>query len=102
MSVLDNMAERVLTTDGKTAWAYDSFERQARKYVLPERSAKPKAAPEREAYDPQAVAKRFLAAIDPSRAGVGCVAGARDASSSRSMPRAGYTTISGSSTTAFS
>ena len=35
VSVLDNMAERVWTTDGKTAWVYDSAKREAVKLTLP-------------------------------------------------------------------
>ncbi|WP_238335029.1 LolA family protein [Kribbella amoyensis] len=96
VSVLDDMAERVLTTDGKTAWAYDSSQREARKYVLPARPAKPEVAPEREAYDPQAVAKKFLAAIDPSTkvevTGTEKVAG-RDAYKLRLVPRTDKTTV---------
>jgi outer membrane lipoprotein-sorting protein len=96
VSVLDNMAERVLTTDGKTAWAYDSAKREAVKLVLPARPAAPKVTPEREAYDPQAVAKKFLAAIDPSTAvdvtGTESVAG-RDAYKLRLVPKTDKTTV---------
>lgn len=99
VSVLDRMAERVWTTDGKTAWAYDSSAREARKLTLPTRPAKPQkpeVTPEKEAYDPQAVAKRFLAAIDPSTkvevSGTESVAG-RDAYKLRLVPKTDKTTV---------
>ncbi|GAB3820979.1 outer membrane lipoprotein carrier protein LolA [Kribbella italica] len=96
VSVLDDMAERVWTTDGKSAWAYDSAEREAVKLTLPARPAKPEVAPEKEAYDPQAVAKKFLAAIDPSTAvdvtGTESVAG-RDAYKLRLVPKTDKTTV---------
>lgn len=99
VSVLDHMAERVWTTDGKTAWAYDSAKREAVKLTLPARPAKPgtpEIAPEKEAYDPQAVAKKFLAAIDPTTkvevSGTQTVAG-RDAYKLRLVPRNDKTTV---------
>lgn len=97
VSVLDHMAERVWTTDGTTAWAYDSARREAVKLTLPKRPAgapEPKA--EREAYDPQAVAKKFLDAVDPSTTvdvtGTERVAG-RDAYKLRLVPRTDKTTV---------
>ncbi|WBQ02345.1 LolA family protein [Kribbella sp. CA-293567] len=100
VSVLDHMAERVLTTDGKTAWVYDSAKREATKLALPAHPAKPekapKVAPEKQAYDPQAVAKQFLAAIDPSTkvevSGTEKVAG-RDAYKLRLVPKTDQTTV---------
>lgn len=96
VSVLDDMAERVWTTDGKSAWAYDSAKREAVKLALPARPAKPEVAPEKEAYDPQAVAKKFLSAIDPSTAvdvtGTESVAG-RDAYKLRLVPKTDKTTV---------
>ena len=94
VSVLDNMAERVWTTDGKTAWAYDSSEREAVKLTLPARSSKPQVKPE--SYDPSAVAKQFLDAIDPTTkvevSGTEEVAG-RDAYKLRLVPRTDQTTV---------
>ncbi|MEU4294515.1 hypothetical protein AB0E63_40380 [Kribbella sp. NPDC026596] len=94
VSVLDNMAERVWTTDGKSAWAYDSSRREAVKLTVPAHSAKPKAAPE--SYDPQAVAKQFLDAIDPTTkvdvSGTEKVAG-RDAYKLRLVPKTDKTTV---------
>jgi len=95
VSVLDRMAERVWTTDGKSAWAYDSSKREAVKLTLPARSAKPdKAAPR--SYDPQAVAKQFLDAIDPTTkvavSGTEKVAG-RDAYKLRLTPKTDRTTV---------
>ena len=96
VSVLDDMAERVLTTDGKTAWVYDSSRREAAKINLPARPANPEVAPEKETYDPQAAAKKFLAAIDPSTkvevSGTESVAG-RDAYKLRLIPRTDKTTV---------
>lgn len=96
VSVLDNMAERVLTTDGKTAWVYDSSKREATKLTLPAHPAKPQVAPEKESYDPQAAAKKFLAAIDPSTtvevSGTVKVAG-RDAYKLRLVPKTDKTTV---------
>ncbi|MGC4942948.1 LolA family protein [Kribbella sp. DT2] len=96
VSVLDDMAERVLTSDGKTAWAYDSAKREAVKFTLPARPAAPEVAPEKQAYDPQEVAKKFLAAIDPSTAvdvtGTESVAG-RDAYKLRLVPKTDKTTV---------
>lgn len=96
VAVLDNMAERVWTTDGKTAWAYDSSEREAVKLTLPARKNKPEVAPERESYDPQAVAKKFLDAIDPTTkvevSGTESVAG-RDAYKLRLVPRTDKSTV---------
>lgn len=95
VSVLDNLAERVWTTDGKSAWAYDSSKREAVKLTLPARSNKPeKARPQN--YDPQAVAKQFLDAIDPSTkvdvSGTVKVAG-RDAYKLRLVPKTDKTTV---------
>ncbi|TDD50494.1 outer membrane lipoprotein carrier protein LolA [Kribbella antibiotica] len=95
VSVLDNMAERVLTTDGKSAWAYDSAKREAVKLQVPEhKSGKPEKLPQ--SYDPQAVAKQFLAAIDPSTkvdvSGTEKVAG-RDAYKLRLTPKTDQTTV---------
>ncbi|WP_026163083.1 LolA family protein [Kribbella catacumbae] len=96
VSVLDDMAERVLTTDGKTAWIYDSAKREATKVALPAHPAKPELAPEKQAYDPQAAAKKFLAAIDPSTkvevSGTEKVAG-RDAYKLRLVPKTDKTTV---------
>lgn len=96
VSVLDDMAERVLTTDGTTAWVYDSRRHEATKLTLPARPAKPDVAPDREAYDPSAMAKKFLAAIDPTTkvevAGTEKVAG-RDAYLLRLVPRTDRTTV---------
>lgn len=97
VSVLDNMAERVWTTDGKTAWAYDSSEREAVKLTLPERAQQPKKAPVRpESYDPSAVAKQFLDAIDPTTkvevSGTQEVAG-RDAYKLRLLPKTDKSTV---------
>ncbi|GAB2640573.1 outer membrane lipoprotein carrier protein LolA [Kribbella swartbergensis] len=97
VSILDNMAERVLTTDGKTAWAYDSAEREAVKLTLPPRTSRP-AKPELrpESYDPAAVAKQFLDKIDPSTtvevSGTEEVAG-RDAYKLRLVPKSGRSTV---------
>lgn len=97
VSVLDNQAERVWTTDGKSAWAYDSSRREAVKLTLPARAAKPdtpKVAPQN--YDPQAVAKQFLDAIDPTTkvevSGTEKVAG-RDAYKLRLVPKTDRTTV---------
>ncbi|MFG1813136.1 outer membrane lipoprotein carrier protein LolA [Kribbella sp. NPDC049174] len=97
VSVLDNMAERVWTTDGKTAWAYDSSEREAVKLTLPartQRPSKPEAKPE--SYDPQAMAKKFLDAIDPTTkvevSGTEKVAG-RDAYKLRLVPKTDKSTV---------
>jgi outer membrane lipoprotein-sorting protein len=97
VSVIDNMAERVLTTDGKTAWIYDSSKREATKIAVPaQTNGKPEAAPQKETYDPQALAKRFLAAIDPSTAvqvsGTQTVAG-RDAYKLSLVPKTTNTTV---------
>jgi outer membrane lipoprotein-sorting protein len=96
VSVLDDMAERVLTTDGKTAWAYDSAKREATKIAVPAHEAEPEVAPEKQAYDPQAVAKKFLAAIDPTTkvevSGTEKVAG-RDAYKLRLVPKTDQTTV---------
>jgi len=97
VSVLDNQAERVWTTDGKSAWAYDSSRREAVKLTVPARSAKPdkpEVAPRN--YDPQAVAKQFLDAIDPTTkvegSGTEKVAG-RDAYKLRLVPKTDRTTV---------
>ncbi|TDU86687.1 outer membrane lipoprotein-sorting protein [Kribbella voronezhensis] len=96
VSVIDQMAERTVTTDGKTAWVYDSSRREATKLALPAHPAKPEVAPEKQAYDPQAVAKQFLAAIDPSTkvvvSGTQKVAG-RDAYKLRLIPKTDKTTV---------
>ena len=95
VSVLDNQAERVWTTDGTSAWAYDSSRREAVKLTVPEhKTAKPeKAMP---SYDPQAVAKQFLDAIDPTTkvevSGTEKVAG-RDAYKLRLVPKTDKTTV---------
>jgi outer membrane lipoprotein-sorting protein len=95
VSVLDNQAERVWTTDGKSAWAYDSSRREATKLTVPaHQNAKPdKAVP---SYDPQAVAKQFLDAIDPTTkvqvSGTEKVAG-RDAYKLRLVPKTDKTTV---------
>ncbi|MFC9692807.1 outer membrane lipoprotein carrier protein LolA [Kribbella sp. NPDC056951] len=95
VSVLDNMAERVWTTDGKSAWAYDSGKREAVKLQVPEHKAgKAEKAPQ--SYNPQDVAKQFLDAIDPSTkvdvSGTEKVAG-RDAYKLRLTPKTDKTTV---------
>ncbi|HET6986916.1 MAG TPA: hypothetical protein VFI00_09880 [Kribbella sp.] len=94
VSVLDNMAERVWTTDGKSAWAYDSSKREAVKLTVPAHTARPEKAPQ--SYDPQAVAKQFLDAIDPTTKvevnGTEKVAG-RDAYKLRLVPKTDKTTV---------
>jgi outer membrane lipoprotein-sorting protein len=97
VSVLDDMAERVLTTDGTTAWAYDSSEREATKLTLPARANRPgKPEVKPESYDPAAVAKQFLAAIDPTTkvevSGTDKVAG-RDAYKLRLVPKTDKSTV---------
>lgn len=100
VSVLDNQAERVWTTDGTSAWAYDSARREATKLTLPaHQNAKPeKTAPGKmpQNYNPQDVAKQFLAAIDPTTAvqvsGTEKVAG-RDAYKLRLVPKTDKTTV---------
>ncbi|MEU4601466.1 hypothetical protein AB0F43_00670 [Kribbella sp. NPDC023972] len=96
VSVLDNMAERVWTTDGKTAWAYDSSEREAVKLTLPARTKRPAKPEVPESYDPSAVAKQFLAAIDPTTkievSGTEEVAG-RDAYKLRLVPKTDKSTV---------
>lgn len=97
VSVLDNMAERVWTTDGKTAWAYDSAEREAVKLTLPERTQRPhKPELKPESYNPAEVAKQFLAAIDPTTkvevSGTQEVAG-RDAYKLRLLPKTDKSTV---------
>jgi hypothetical protein len=80
-----------------TAWAYDSALRVAVKLTLPERAQQPKKAPVRpESYDPSAVAKQFLAAIDPTTkvevTGTQEVAG-RDAYKLRLLPKTDKSTV---------
>lgn len=95
VSIIYNQAERVWTTDGTSAWAYDSSKREAVKLTVPEhRTAKPdKAVP---SYDPQAAAKQFLDAIDPTTkvevSGTEKVAG-RDAYKLRLVPKTDKTTV---------
>ena len=96
VSLIDNQAEQLWTTDGTSAWAYDSSKREATKLTLPaHKTAKPeKALPK--AYDPQAVAKQFLDAIDPTTkvqvSGTEKVAG-RDAYKLRLVPKTDKTTV---------
>jgi len=96
VSVLDQMAERVLTTDGKTAWIYDSSKREATKIAVPAHTQKPQTTPQNQTYDPQAVAKQFLAAIDPSTkvevTGTESVGG-RDAYKLRLTPKTDKSTV---------
>lgn len=95
VSVLDNMAERVWTTDGKSAWAYDSSKREAVKLTVPAHTSKPEKATPQD-YNPQAVAKQFLDAIDPTTtvtvSGTEKVAG-RDAYKLRLVPKTDKTTV---------
>ncbi|MEU8221962.1 hypothetical protein [Kribbella sp. NPDC048915] len=96
VSVLDNQAERVWTTDGTSAWAYDSSRREAVKLAVPaHRPAKPEK-PTVPSYDPQTVAKQFLDAIDPTTkvevSGTEKVAG-RDAYKLRLVPKSDRTTV---------
>ncbi|WP_427894134.1 LolA family protein [Kribbella sp. GL6] len=100
VSVLDNQAERVWTTDGTSAWAYDSAKREATKLTLPaHQNGKPEKTPEKttpQNYNPQDVAKQFLAAIDPTTtvqvSGTEKVAG-RDAYKLRLVPKTDKTTV---------
>jgi outer membrane lipoprotein-sorting protein len=94
VSVLDEMAERVWTTDGRTAWAYNSSTREATRFALPARRlADHRPAPR---LDPQALAKQFLDAVDPSTrvevTGTESVAG-RDAYLLRLTPRTDRTLV---------
>jgi outer membrane lipoprotein-sorting protein len=95
VSILDAMAERVWTTDGTSAWAYDSAKREATKLTLPAHPAKPeKSTPQ--SYNPQTVAKQFLDAIDPTTkvevSGTEKVAG-RDAYMLQLVPKTDKTTV---------
>jgi outer membrane lipoprotein-sorting protein len=96
VSLLDNMAERVWTSDGTTAWAYDSRKHEAIKLNLPAGSTKPEEATPQKSYDPQAVAKQILAAIDPTTkvqvTGTEKVAG-RDAYKLTLVPKTDRTTV---------
>jgi len=94
VSVLDEMAERVLVTDGTTGWAYDSSEHEATKFAVPDHgraAARPPVA-----QDPQALAKQFLDAVDPTTkvtvTGTRKVAG-RDAYLLTLTPRTDRTTV---------
>jgi outer membrane lipoprotein-sorting protein len=94
VAVLDTMSERVLVTDGRTAWAYDSREHRATKSAVPahpDRPARPQLAE-----DPQTLAKQFLDAVDPSTkvtvTGTRSVAG-RDAYLLTLTPRTDRTTV---------
>jgi outer membrane lipoprotein-sorting protein len=93
-AVLDEMAERVWTTDGTTAWAYESSTREATKVTLTQRADRQR--PKAQDYDPQAVAKQFLDAVDPSTrvevTGTESVAG-RDAYLLRLVPRTDRTLV---------
>jgi outer membrane lipoprotein-sorting protein len=95
VSVLDNMAERVWTTDGTSAWAYDSSKREAVKLTVPAHTSKPEKATPQD-YNPQAVAKQFLDAIDPTTtvdvSGTEKVAG-RDAYKLRLVPKTDKSTV---------
>ncbi|MEU4193829.1 hypothetical protein AB0E69_18160 [Kribbella sp. NPDC026611] len=97
VSVLDNQAERVWTTDGKSAWAYDSDKREATRLTVPAHPTLPdkKGVTPRD-YDPQAVAKQFLDAIDPTTkvqvSGTEKVAG-RDAYKLRLVPKSDKSTV---------
>ncbi|WP_344232061.1 hypothetical protein [Kribbella hippodromi] len=97
VSLLDNQSEQLWTTDGKSAWAYDSSKREATKLTLPAHSAsKPEKTQPQQNYNPQAVAKQFLAAIDPSTqvqvSGTEKVAG-RDAYKLKLVPKTDKTTV---------
>jgi hypothetical protein len=89
------MGERVWTSNGTTAWAYDSQKREATKLNVPAGATKPEATPEK-SYDPQAVAKQILSAIDPTTkvqvSGTVKVAG-RDAYKLRLVPKTDKTTV---------
>ncbi|WP_238174098.1 LolA family protein [Kribbella kalugense] len=96
VSILDAQAERLWTSDGTSAWAYDSSKREATKLTLPAHS---KAKPEKtlpQSYDPQAVAKQILTAIDPTTkvqvSGTEKVAG-RDAYKLRLVPKTDKSTV---------
>lgn len=93
VSVIDDLAERVLVSDGKTAWVYDSREHRAVKKTVPAHSEK-QSRPQ--VQDPQALAKQFLDAVDPttkvSVTGTRSVAG-RDAYLLTLTPRTDRTTV---------
>lgn len=94
VSIIDDMAERVLVSDGKTAWVYDSRQHRAVKKAVPAHSDKSPARPQ--VQDPQALAKQFLDAVDPttkvSVTGTRSVAG-RDAYLLTLTPRTDRTTV---------
>jgi outer membrane lipoprotein-sorting protein len=96
VSIIYNQAERVWTTDGKSAWAYDSSKREATKLTLPAHRTTEPEQKRPESYDPQAVAKQFLDAIDPTTkvevSGTEKVAG-RDAYKLRLVPKTDKTTV---------
>jgi outer membrane lipoprotein-sorting protein len=96
VSLLDNQAERMWTTDGTSAWAYDSSKQEATKLTVPAHSAaKPEKTPA-QSYNPQTVAKQVLAAIDPTTtvqvSGTVKVAG-RDAYKLRLVPKTDKSTV---------
>ena len=66
VSVLDEMAERVFVTDGKTAWAYDSHRREAHRFAVPQGRTTTEHRAAAGMPDPQTLAKRFLDAVDPT------------------------------------
>ena len=94
VSLIDDLAERVLVSDGRTAWVYDSREQKAVKKAVPAHSGKQQARPQ--VQDPQALAKQFLDAVDPSTevsvTGTRSVAG-RDAYLLTLTPRTDRTTV---------
>jgi outer membrane lipoprotein-sorting protein len=69
VQVLDQLAERDAVRNGSDVWLYDSKADSATHVTLPQHdAAAPESTPTPLATTPQALAERFLAAVDPSTA----------------------------------
>lgn len=70
VQVLDQLAERDAIRNGSDVWLYQSSDESVTHITLPEHTAdtEPTPAPDATATTPQALAQRFLAAVDPSTA----------------------------------
>ncbi len=68
VQVLDQLAERDAIRNGSDVWLYQSSDQSVTHLTLPEhaKSAQPTPTPDATATTPQALAERFLAAVDPT------------------------------------
>lgn len=66
VQLLDRLAERDVVRNGSDLWLYSSSAKEATHLTLPDHAGASEATPDATSLTPQALAQRFLSAVDPS------------------------------------